>query len=175
MKTIERDGFTFSVKHEHDSEAGTPWDREEGHGPVSEWTRRDKRPGELILHSDRGSHRYYDFEEAVRIAMRDGWGSRHAIDGMTKRQIASLAAQEDYENLRAWCNDEWEYIGVIVTLLDADGDETKASDSLWGVDDNGSYADTVADDCAANIISTYHLNFEDCDSLTIGATTWRLR
>ena len=74
MDTIEIDGRTFNVTIEPDSSHGAPWEEEDGHGPVSEWTRRDKRPGERVLCEDRGSRRYYDFAEACRIARRDGWG-----------------------------------------------------------------------------------------------------
>ncbi|MFH7600603.1 hypothetical protein WDV06_36730, partial [Streptomyces racemochromogenes] len=142
--TIERDGYTFRVEHFHDSDAGAPWENEDGHGVISDWTTRDKSPGELVLNSDRSSKRFYDFAETCRIALRDGWGSRDAEPGMSKRQIAALAAREDYERMRAWCNDEWSYIGVVVTLLDIDGNETDATDSLWCVDDDGDYAATVA-------------------------------
>lgn len=72
---IERDGFTLRATIDHDSDYGTPWDDEDGHGPVSDWTKRAKLPGELVLcEDDRGSRRFYDFAEACRMALRDGWG-----------------------------------------------------------------------------------------------------
>lgn len=77
----ERDGFTFTASIEHDGDCGTPWDNSDGHGPVSEWERRAKLPGELVLCGDgRGglgtdsARRFYDFQESCRIALRDGWG-----------------------------------------------------------------------------------------------------
>ena len=108
-----------------------PLGEHDGHGPVSEWTSRDKRPGERLLCSDRSSKRFYNFAEATRIAKRDGWG-------LHPDAIAKLAAgmgrqptrknrggcrENDFEHLRAWANDEWHWIGVIVTLADADGAE----------------------------------------------------
>jgi hypothetical protein len=72
--TFEHGGLTFRVSLERDEYHGTPWDEEDGHGPVSEWTHRAKRAGELILSSDRGSRRLYDFAEACHIARRDRWG-----------------------------------------------------------------------------------------------------
>jgi hypothetical protein len=41
---------------------------------VSDWERRDKRPGEWVLNTDHGSKRFYDAQEANKIAKRDGWG-----------------------------------------------------------------------------------------------------
>lgn len=175
MDRIEKDGFTFSVTKEHDHDAGTPWEREDGHGPVSDWESRDKLPGELILNSDHGSKRFYDFAEACRIALRDGWGARGAEPGMSKRQIAALAAREDYENLLAWCHDQWEYVGVIVTLLDIEGKETDAVQSLWGVDDNGDYADIVASDLVGDCICDIRsrLSYDgDGTRYTSGSRTW---
>ena len=136
--------LTFSVKVEHDSGHGAPWAEECGHGPVTDWTTRDKRPGELVLNSDRGSKRYYDFAEACRIAQRDGWNAAPYSDTETKRQRAAKAARADFEWLRAWCDNEWQYVGIIVTLLDDDGNETEISDSLWGVCDSDS--DYVAEE-----------------------------
>jgi hypothetical protein len=57
-----------------DSDHGAPWEEECGHGTVSDWTRRAKAPGEIVLYQDRDSKRFYDFAEAVRTAKRDGWG-----------------------------------------------------------------------------------------------------
>ena len=63
---------TFSLYH--DPHMGPPWKEHDGHGPVSEWTTRDKGSGERILKKDGRSCRYYDFREAVNIARKDGWG-----------------------------------------------------------------------------------------------------
>lgn len=70
----EYKGHTFRVTIEQDTDMGAPWDEHEGHGPVSDWTSRDKRPGEWLLGSDRHSKRYYDAQAAMQIAKRDGWG-----------------------------------------------------------------------------------------------------
>jgi hypothetical protein len=72
--TAERDGFTFTAEIVPDSDHGTPWDNEDGHGPVTGWERRSKAPGELVLIEDHKAKQFYDFAEAVRIARRDGWG-----------------------------------------------------------------------------------------------------
>jgi len=78
---FELDGASFRASVIHDSDMGTPWDNEDGHGPVSDWERRAKAPNEIVLVGDgRGrlgtdaARRFYDFAEAVRIAKRDSWG-----------------------------------------------------------------------------------------------------
>lgn len=73
---IEREGFRLVATMEFDGDTGAPWLEHDGHGEVTGWTTRAKLPGELILNSDRGSKRYYDFAGACRIARRDGWGPR---------------------------------------------------------------------------------------------------
>ena len=76
LRTRKPDGtrLTCVVAIVDDDQNNPPWENEDGHGPVSDWTRRDKRPGEIELNSDHGSKRYYDFQEACKIARRDGWG-----------------------------------------------------------------------------------------------------
>src|SRR5690606_5719725 len=73
MDNITLNGLTFSVSLEYDYVHRAPWEECDGHGPVSDWTSRDKLPGERVLRHDRGSYRYYDVAEATRIAKRDGW------------------------------------------------------------------------------------------------------
>lgn len=208
----DHDGFTFSAELASDDDQGTPWDNEDGHGPVSDWRRKswnghfDKSPGELLLCDDnpsglRGtsSARFYDFAEACRIARRDGWGvpayslirdnganglsrcTGHWFDDqrnliahrsdwhddcnaaisqvyamhratMTARQYAALAARADFERLRNFCDGDWHYCGVIVTVS-RNGIEL-ASASLWGVEsDAGDYLREVADELACEAMA----------------------
>ncbi len=152
--TIEHAGRTFAVRLEHDDVRGPPWNREDGHGPVSDWKRARshrhgtfvKSPGEMILHEDCGSFRTYDFQEACRIARRDGWGDverlpgwnaatfRKMFPGDTPARHRSPRAYADFDRLRRWCNGDWHYVGVVVTLLDEEGDETDEVESLWGIE-----------------------------------------
>ena len=153
MTTITRHGLTFRVTIEHDTDHGAPWENEDGHGPVTDWEHRDKRPGELVLDSDGRAKRFYDFAEACRIAQRDGWDAPPYKTG-TARQRAARAARADFDYLRAWCRDDWHYVGVIVTLLDEDGDEVDSA-SLWGVEDSDSaYVDEVAADLADELAAS---------------------
>lgn len=201
--TTEIDGFTITATIHADTDTRTPWEDDCGHGPVSDWTRRDKAPGELVLNSDHGSKRFYDYAEACRIARRDGWGtlapyrmaetiqasdgtwlasatcqSKGTIHGTgndineairslyaahratfpSARAYAARAAMADYEVLRAWCNDEWTYCGIDVTV-ERDGVELveQYECALWGVElnypgDNGSYLLDVANEQAAEAL-----------------------
>lgn len=181
--TFEHKGMTFALTTEHDPDSGPPWDNEDGHGTVSEWTRRDKRAGELVLDETRmgGEHLFYDFAEACRIARRDGWGflpgkletsqtapgvwrayvrgygngkllnfegagndvnaaiaalyAAHKASYPSPRAYAAAAAMADFERLKAWCDDEWTYVGVVVTLCDDDGQPMREHHaSLWGIE-----------------------------------------
>ena len=142
-----------------DMDHRSPWTEEDGHGPVSEWTTRAKLPGELVLNDDgnrQRSRRYYDFAEACRIARRAGWGMKGGqLEGETDRAYAARAARHDFEVLRAWCNDEWQYVGVAVTAS-IDGIEL-GSASLWGIECNypgsdNSYLTDVAEELAPEAI-----------------------
>lgn len=145
--TIEIDGFTVTATVHRDEDSGPPWKDSDGHGPVTEWVRRDKLPGERILASDRGSHRFYDVAEAVRIAKRDGWGG----EGKTAGERAANAVERDFKYLQAWCNDEWFYVGVAVTVSRDGVQLTDDYDhACWGIDANSgednNYLAEVAND-----------------------------
>ena len=150
--TFIHDGLTFTFRIERDGDHGAPWDEEDGHGPVSDWTRRDKIPGEMTLCEDRGSRRFYDFAEAVRIAKRDGWNAPpYDVPGETKGQRAHRAAMADFDRLRRWCSDDWCYVGVIVSCDDLP-DEPAAS--LWGIEsDAADYLREVAEELAEELIA----------------------
>lgn len=158
--TFERNGRTFSVEFPYDDRGDAPWDREDGHGPVTGWTSRAKAPGERVLNSDRSSHRYYDFQEAMRIALRDGWGLCEADKAKlaaklgrepTRRQIAAEAVERDYDHLRRWCNDQWSFVGVVVRLV---SDDVEESESLWGIESDAyDYLAEVAHELADEINS----------------------
>mgnify|MGYP000873906339 CR=1 FL=1 len=174
-ETITHRGRSFRVRHIADDSIGEPWKEFDCHGPVSDWTTRDKRPGELVLNSDRRSYRYYNYAEAVRIAKRDAWGTQGTPENATRGQRAALAARADYEYLRAWCNDEWQFVGVCVDLLDDDGNETGDSDSLWGIEsDDGQYLTDTAIELADNIIATVSER-EAAELATIEAAMQRTR
>jgi hypothetical protein len=129
---IAHAGMRFRVEYHYDASTREPWKEHDGHGIVSDWTTRGKSPGERVLASDRGRKRYYDAAESLKIAKRDSWGP--TIEGMTKAQVAADAVERDFQHLRAWCNDGWHWAGVVVTLLDVDGETTHESVALWGIE-----------------------------------------
>lgn len=179
--TFEHDGLTFRVTLEPDYDHGAPWNEDVGHGDVRYTGDRGcnpaKLPGDLILRSDSDGTLLYDFAGACRIALRDGWGARDAEPGMTKRQVAALAAREDFEHLRAWCNDQWCYVVVSLTLLDLDGISTAFCSYLGGVYCDGGEIDEAAYlvDMANDIIADAGLNVDGANSVTVGATTQIVR
>ena len=144
---INHRGFTFRVDIENDGSNEAPWHKSDFHGPVSGWTRREKSPGELVLNQDRSSKRYYDLQGAMALAKKDGW-SLCAADtaklaaklghAPSKGEIRAEAVRRDYEDLRGWCNDDWRYVGVIVTLIpdDEESDDvpTDYSYAIWGIE-----------------------------------------
>lgn len=158
--TIDNLDMTFAVEIHTDDDMPAPWDHCDGHGPVTGWLSRNKRPDELVLNTDRGQKRFYNFKEACAIALRDGWGCKELDGTETPRQKAAKAAMADFEYLRAWCNNDWSYVGVTVTLLDSDGNKTEVQESVWGIeslDDQVNYhAQNLADDLASGL----HTRFE---------------
>ena len=141
-------GYTITIEVENDEDNDAPWDNDDGHGSVSDWrSRYSKQPGERILHSDRNSCRFYNWQEAMQLAKRDGWGLdddgkaklakslRKSVDQLTAGEIREEVVRRDFEYLRGWCNDEWHYVGYTATITDEDGNDVDYNDSCWGFDD----------------------------------------
>ncbi|NNM74764.1 hypothetical protein [Enterovirga aerilata] len=146
-------GYTAQARIQYDDSMGEPWKEHDGHGPVTDWRRASyrhgrpaKSPGERLLVSDGSNARFYDFAEAVRIALRDGWGCEGGRKkGETARAYAARAAEADFRRLQAWCSGEWHWCGVVVTVFKA-GIEL-GSASLWGIEsDAGDYLAEVANE-----------------------------
>ena len=129
---ITQHGHNYRIEYFYDPTYGTPWHNEDGHGPVSDWTTREKRPGERVLNELRGQRRYYDFEAAVKKAKEERWGN--ADFDKTPEQIAVEATEQDFELLKEWCAAKWQYIGIRVTrLCECCGNGSAAESSLWGI------------------------------------------
>jgi len=140
--TFEHKGRSFSVEY-LDDDLGPPWIECDGCGIVSDWTSRDKRPGESILCSDGRFHRYYDVQATIAKATKESWGlSAEALDALrqtqdhepTCKEIIAEAVERDFEYLHAWCNDQWRYVCLHVTLLDENEELTDYEEYLGGVE-----------------------------------------
>lgn len=154
---IEKNGLRFRVHIEDDSDHGAPWTENDGHGVVSDWVTRDKKPGERVLNTDGRSKRFYDVQASMVIAKRDGWGAprdmvawlqrnkAHTVSAIvrtTAGQRAAAAVDADFEYLRRWCADQWRYVGVCVEQIDEDDQPLtdKYLHACWGMesdDDEG--------------------------------------
>jgi hypothetical protein len=156
--------LTFKVEFTDDTGAGAPWGNSDGHGVVSEWTTRPKRAGELLLNQDRNSKRYYDFAEACRTALREGW------DMATNKEQAAKAARADYEFLRAWCTDQWRYVIIDVTLLDEEGEPTEVRDALCGVETFNDYHETQARTMVDDLAHGFGVSWDFVSKTTFGYT-----
>lgn len=167
--TFAHDGLRFVVSIEHDHDHGAPWENEDCHGPVSEWTRRDKKPGEWVLCSDRGSKRFYDAAEATRIARRDGWGlAENGIAALaaklgrtpTQGEITAEVVRQGFEFLRRWCNDDWHYVGVCVRHV-TQNEDARYGHASWGIEsDCTEYIAEVARELAAECAATIRAEIE---------------
>jgi hypothetical protein len=59
----------------------------------------------------------------------------------------------DFERLRRWCADDWHYCGIVVTLLDTDGEPDSVDASLWGIEsDSPDHHDEVIGDLIAECL-----------------------
>lgn len=156
LDTIEHNGASYKVEIVPDYDSDAPWDACDGHGPVSEWTTRAKAAGELVLCDDGHARRYYDYQEACKIARRDGWDAKPYNTGQeTKAQQAAKAAMADFEYLRKWCEGYWHYVGVIVSApCPCCGGDSGASASLWGIESNAyDYLEEVARELVHEVAS----------------------
>lgn len=168
MNNIEivKDGvtYTFRVRAEEDTDCGPPWKECDGHGPVSEWTTRKKRPGERILNKDGTSRRYYDVEGATKQAWKEGWGigierlaelAKELGRAPTCGEIVAKAVELNFDYLHGWCNNEWHYQCLEIRLLDEEGEETDVVQYLGMVEDSddGKYMEEQAREMAEELMT----------------------
>lgn len=145
-----RDGYSVRVNVDRDESMRAPWKEQDGHGPVSDWRKRDsKRPGERILHSDRDSCLFYDFAAAVRLAKKDGWDTPPYKTG-TLGQRAVRAVEADFNFLSRWCADEWYWVVVGVEV--SRNGAVLEMDYCGGIESDGDYWREHAASTAASYI-----------------------
>lgn len=142
---VERGGYTFRVNFPCDEDHEPPWDDGDGQGIVSAvGVTRPKKPGERVLFKDRHHDRtYFDWEGSIQKAKSESWGlSDEEVEKLkgklgkypTRGQIVEAAVQRNFEWMRRWVRDEWEYVGIQITLL-RDGKEV-SSETAWGFDND---------------------------------------
>lgn len=152
---FRHNGKRYAMEIVPDQTLGPPWQEHDGHGVVSDWVSRPKRPGERVLIADGARHRLYDIEATLDIALRDGWGE--IKPGQSPRQRAAAAVEQDFQRMRAWCNDEWGWVGVVVHPLHDDGCICeKRQQSLWGIESDcgDQYLNEVAQQLAEELQPT---------------------
>lgn len=159
---IEVQGMNFKVSITHDDFVGPPWKEYDGHGPVSDWERREKGPHERVLCENSGCKLFYDFQSAVKQARREGWNTAPYV-WKTKGEQAHHAALADFEYLRRWCSGQWEYVSLGVSLLDDDDQDMGETEYLGGVEydpNDTAYVAEMAEELAQQIISRISCLFE---------------
>lgn len=161
---FEHEGRNYRAFIESDNDCTSPWERECGHVNVSEWERRSKRPSEVIINDDRGSYRFVCIREAMETATRDGWGLSAGAEVCleeklrrkpSEREVIAESVRLDIERMRAWCADQWEYIGVCVCLLGADGQAIgdKYASAVWGIEsDSDDYIKELAQELTGDAL-----------------------
>lgn len=152
--TAKVDGFTVVATIHTDDCGDAPWDRSGGHGPVSEWTTRDKAPGERVLNVNGSRKRFYDYAAAIALAKLDGWDAKPYKTG-TKGEQAVRAVESDFKFLQGWCKEDWQYVGVAVQVFRDDVELTGEYDhALWGIESINAegYLDTVAEELVADAL-----------------------
>lgn len=155
MDTIQVSGFVFKVTVEFDSDSGCPWEREDGHGVISDWLYRDKRAGERVLREERGASMFYDVAASMAKAKAEGWDA--APYGGTRGEKAVRAVEADFQRMRDWLDNRWSYVGVIVERLDDEGVPDGDLLSLWGIESDAleyirSTAHELAEELAAPLL-----------------------
>ena len=102
------------------------------------WTRerlehRSKRPGEMILNSIVVPIVSTTLPKLCPKRRMEHCTIQLAYQWRTGTRCSACRLQIS----AAWCNDQWHYCGIVVTLLDADGEPDSIKASLWGIESDG--------------------------------------
>lgn len=147
---IDVDGRRFAVGYSGDDDTTPPWERSDGHGPVRKaHSAREKRPGERPLNrpSSREWAFLYDWQEAARMARKDGWDAEpYGAPDRIQR-----AVQSDFDFLSGWVNGLWEYVCVNVCEVDEEGFAIGEPDCVGGVETYNAYHHRFARELAKEL------------------------
>lgn len=168
---IEKGNRIYRVNFELDDTDESPWERGDGYGIVrksNDGPQGFKTPGERPMNraGNREYQYWYDWAKTMRLAKSDGWGltdekkaelAKRIGREPTKGEIIAEAVRLDFEFLSGWVNDQWHYIGVIVTDITDDEDaETEYTYALWGIEDCcEDYMEEVAHELVDQAYSLY--------------------
>ena len=176
---IRTPGFVFAVSVEQDDDDEPPWNRADGHGPVTSWMPVSrKQPGWMVLAKDHSYSRFYDYQAAVAQAKREGWGCVNPATGdytwPTKGMQAAAAAMQDFERLRGWCCGDWCYEVLTVEMYDEnewDDDDRPTrltSYSIGGVESDcgDEYRNEMIHDCIQECLCQHERNLNRSNKLS---------
>lgn len=159
----EAPGRWFLFEREPDTDADSPWDAEDGHGPVrcvrapyGLKHQNIKRPGEREMHTDYPMVWLYDWQAACKLARADAWNAA-PYDAPNRIE---RAVQADFDRLRDYLHGHWWYVGVVVRPCTEDGTPLPGhgehGHSLWGIEsDSPDYHAQVALELAASCASDH--------------------
>ena len=150
-ETMEYKGYLFTIEVDYDEFEEPPWLRCDGHGPVSDWTTRDKKPSEVVLTAVGRAKLYYDFGRAMKVAKEDGWDAAPYGQG-TKGERAERAVRAYIKYLRDYIDNVWVYVTLSVTLKGS-GYTTSLGGVEYDYSENGHWMTEVhlmADELIAN-------------------------
>lgn len=159
-ETIEAHGFAVLIEYFYDDYLGYPWNEDDGCGVIEQRSsyhaRPSKAPGEVILHSERGEYFIYDVQASMEKAKREGWGIAGETARVTKKQAIREAVLRDMARCRKWLTGDLFYVGIVVTVLDADGEKTEDQESCWGFEyghrgNDADYAESEAREMAESL------------------------
>ena len=150
-KTMKYKGYLFTIEVDYDEFEEPPWSRYDGHGPVSDWTTRNKKPSEVVLWTVGGSNLYYDFSRAMKKAKEERWDAAPYGQG-TKGERAERAVRAYIKYLRDYIDNVWVYVTLSVTLKGS-GYTTSLGGVEYDYSENGHWMTEVhlmADELIAN-------------------------
>jgi hypothetical protein len=180
-------GFYLKLKVEYDQHAEQPWESMSCFGEPKEhrnWRVYDapresvQERNERLLRGEFRPHKHTDHEGETggwvhltgnwwypqQDALRAAVGKEFGCDPRTAWQ--SVQSERDY--FKRWLKDEWHYLGVLVTLYDAE-DEEIGHDSCWGIDDPDYAVESVANDLAYQLIEEH----KDTMAATLASHRWQ--
>ena len=162
---FQHSGLMFRCVVEPDTDLQAPWIEHDGHGRIrsvsSYYGRPEKRPGEVIIYSERGEYWLYDVQATMQIAGNDGWGlSDEDVTALaaklnrtpTKGDITAGSVRRDMDYCRQWLQGDrfWQMIEVF--QIDDEGERIGESEYLGCVDSGyGSECGEYVRECAAEL------------------------